>query len=427
MSQKHHTPPAPGRIHHEIASEPTEFISTSSSDAQSVAYLNNLFRRAAREGVSDVHIEDEENDTAIRFRTRGVLEVVDRVSRVTSRDFDNKIRMKCKLSLVDRMTALDGKFRFDVDGRFVDVRVSILPLGTGESIVCRLLDQSANLLRLDDIRMPEDVRSSIRHIITQPQGLFLVTGPTGSGKTTTLYGVLQQLNTPEVKIITIEDPIEFRLKGVSQASVNLKLTFASGLKSILRQDPDIILVGEIRDSETARIAIQAALTGHIVLSTLHTNSATITMSRMLDLDVDPNALAAAIGGFMAQRLVRSLCPHCKMPVPIDDYTRKQMLDCGIPAQSIAQVTAVYEHNPDGCPECNNGWSGRLPVFELILPTPEVRLAIEESNLKSMERAALLQPQYRTLARHAMELVLSGDTSMAEAMAVTGSTLVLTED
>jgi type II secretory ATPase GspE/PulE/Tfp pilus assembly ATPase PilB-like protein len=335
--------------------------------------------------------------------------------------------MKCKLSLVDRLTPLDGKFRFDVDGRFVDVRVSILPLGSGQSIVCRLLDQSASLMKLDDLRMPEDIRSAIRHVISQPQGLFLVTGPTGSGKTTTLYGVLQQLNNHGVKIITIEDPIEFRIKGISQAAVNLKLTFSGALRSMLRQDPDVILVGEIRDSETARIAVQAALTGHIVLSTLHTNSATITMSRLLDLDVDPNALAAAMGGFMAQRLVRVLCGQCKISTPFDDYTKKQMLDTGIDPSRVAEAHEIWIHNPDGCPACNNGWTGRAPVFELILPTPDVRLAVEESNLKSLERAARLQPQYRTLAQHAMEMVLAGETSMIEAMSVTGSTMVLLED
>ena len=416
-----------GRSKHEAGREPTEFISTSGADGESVRYLNDLFRRAAREGVSDVHFEDFEGGCVIRFRVRGVLTEIDRVTVGTSRDFDNKIRMKCKLTLVERLAPLDAKFRFDVDGRFVDVRVSILPLGTGQSIVCRLLDQTASLMKLDDLKMPEDVRAAIRHIIAQPQGLFLVTGPTGSGKTTTLYGVLQQLNTPEVKIITIEDPIEFRLNGIVQAATNnQKLTFATGLKSMLRQDPDIILVGEIRDSETARLATQAALTGHIVLSTLHTNSAPITLTRMLDLDVDPNALAAAMGGFMAQRLVRTVCQHCRTPVELTDYARKQIETSGVPEDLSRDAHTIYEHNPDGCEHCHDGWSGRAPVFELILPTPEVRLAVEEGNLKALERSARLQKQYRTLGQHAMEMVLSGETTLIEAMAVTGSVVVATE-
>lgn len=412
-----------GRVHHEQAKEPTEFISTSASDAKSVAILNDIFRKAAREKVSDVHIEDNEGGCVIRFRNRGEMTVVAEHTIQESREFDSKIRMRCKLPLVERMTPLDGKFRFDVDGRHVDVRVSILPLGTGQSIVCRLLDQSNNLMRLDDLQMPEAIRESIRHVISQQQGLFLVTGPTGSGKTTTLYGILQQLNTTKVKIITIEDPIEFRVPGIVQAQTNQKLTFASALKSMLRQDPDVILVGEIRDSDTARIAIQASLTGHIVLSTLHTNSATVTLNRLLDLDVDPNALAAAMGGFMAQRLVRTLCPHCRVATPISAYARHQMTACGLTTEQIDAVDTLYEPCGDGCEHCFEGWTGRTPVFELIMPTPEARLAAEEGNLKALERAARLQPQYRSLGQHAMELAMQGVTSMTEAIAVTGSSQV----
>lgn len=414
------------RPRQEITREPTEFIATGNSDGPTVKFLNDLFRRAAREGVSDIHFDDEENDCVIRFRFQGVLRVVERVSRVMSREIDGKIRAKSKLGLVERMAPLDSKFRFDVDGRFVDVRVSILPLGQGQSIVCRLLDQSTNLMKLDDVRMPADIKDALRHIIAQPQGMLLVTGPTGSGKTTTLYGVLQQLNTPEVKIITIEDPIEFRLPGISQAQTNQKLTFATGLKSMLRQDPDVILVGEIRDSETARIATQAALTGHIVLSTLHTNSAVITLSRLLDLDVDPNALAAAMGGFMAQRLVRTVCPHCATAMPLNEYAAKQMRSAGISAEAISQTSAIYAVNLQGCEHCHSGWTGRAPIFELILPTPEVRLAVEESNIKALERAARMQPQYRTLGQHAMQLVLEGVTTLEEAMGVTGSGPMISE-
>jgi len=399
--------------------EPTEFISTGSTDAPVVRYMNNLFRRAAREGFSDVHFEDVADGCVIRARQRGDMTVIDHVTQAFSREFDAKIRMKCKLSLVDRMGSLDGKFRFDVDGRFIDVRVSILPLGYGQSIVCRLLDQESNMISLDEIEIPADIRGAIDHIIRQPQGLFLVTGPTGSGKTTTLYSILQQLNQPEVKIITVEDPIEYRIAGICQAQANQKLTFASALKGMLRQDPDIILVGEIRDSETARIATQAALTGHIVLSTLHTNNALVTLSRMLDLDVDPHALSAAMGGFMAQRLVRELCPHCKTPVPINVYDMHQMVATGIddPAE-IHEGGVIYE--PCGCEYCSDGWKGRMPVFELITSTPESRLAVESGDLKSLERAAKQQKQYRSLGHHAMQLVLEGRTSLLEAMAITGS-------
>lgn len=407
----------------QLSNEPLEFISTGGNDRAAVEYLNNLFKRAAREGVSDIHFEDTGSECFVRFRNRGALTLIDIVSNTLSDQFNAKIRMKARMSLVERMSPLDGKLSFEVDKRVVDVRVSVLPLATGESIVCRLLDQSAHLMKLDDLKMPEDIRNAIRHIIAQPMGLFLVTGPTGSGKTTTLYGILQQLHREDVKIITIEDPVEFRIQGIVQAATNLKLTFAKALKSMLRQDPDVILVGEIRDAETAGLATQAALTGHIVLSTLHANSATITLNRMLDLDVDPNALSAALAGFLAQRLVRTVCQHCRIPQPIDGYVRKQLHSCGMAADEVNTVGEIYTHNPEGCPQCHEGWSGRTPVFEIVLATPEVRLAVEQGDLMALRAAAALQPQYRTLTHDAYRLVAQGVTTVGEAMAVTGSAMV----
>lgn len=417
--------PAGGNPHH--SNEPLHFISTGGNDKKAVDYLNELFPRAAREGVSDVHFEDSGDNCFIRFRNRGVLEIVDVVSRQLSADFNAKIRMKSKMSLVERMAPLDGKFAFAVDGRVVDVRVSVLPLGSGESVVCRLLDQSAHLVTLDELKMPEDIRSAIRHVISQPQGLFLVTGPTGSGKTTTLYGILKQINSPAVKTMTIEDPIEFRIQGIVQAATNLKLTFARALRAMLRQDPDVILVGEIRDEETAGLATQAALTGHIVLSTLHANSATVTLNRMLDLEVDPNALSAALGGFLAQRLVRTLCPHCRQEQPLDGYIRSQIIEAGVSEQEIDAIGLIYTNNPSGCSHCHDGWLSRTPVFEIILATPEVRIAVEHGDLKALKAAAALQPQYRTLSHDAYRLVARGITSVGEAMAVTGSAMVVSED
>ena len=417
-------PHASGGAH---GNEPLEFISTGGNDRAVVEYLNALFPRAAREGVSDIHFEDDGDHCFIRFRNRGVLEIVDVVSRQVSADINAKIRTRSRMALVERMSPLDGKFGFQVDGRVVDVRVSVLPLGSGESVVCRLLDQSAHLVSLDEIRMPEDIRDAIRHIISQPQGLFLVTGPTGSGKTTTLYGILKQLNSPSIKTMTIEDPIEFRIQGIVQAATNLKLTFAKALRAMLRQDPDVILVGEIRDAETAWLATQAALTGHIVLSTLHANSATVTLNRMLDLEVDPNALSAALGGFLAQRLVRTLCPHCKHPQPLDGYIRRQIKEAGVSEEESDAIGVIYRENPEGCDQCHEGWSGRTPVFEIILATPEVRIAVERGDLAALKAAALLQPQYRTLSHDAYRLVALGVTSVSEAMAVTGSSMIVSDD
>ena len=245
--------------------------------------------------------------------------------------------------------------------------------------------------------------------------------------TASLYGILKQLNSPSIKTMTIEDPIEFRIQGIVQAATNLKLTFAKALRAMLRQDPDVILVGEIRDAETAGLATQAALTGHIVLSTLHANSATVTLNRMLDLEVDPNALSAALGGFLAQRLVRTLCPHCKHPQPLDGYIRRQIKEAGVSEEESDAIGVIYRENPEGCDHCHEGWSGRTPVFEIILATPDVRIAVERGDLAALKAAALLQPQYRTLSHDAYRLVALGVTSVSEAMAVTGSSMIVSDD
>ena len=401
----------------------TEFISTNAKDAPVADFLNALFRDAARQGASDVHFDDCADECVIRLRLRGELHEYARVPLETSMEIDKKIRSKCSFSLVEKQAPMDGKFTMDVDGSEVEHRVSILPLDRGQSIVCRLLDSNANLTPLSEMEMPDDIRAALLRMVAQPQGLILVTGPTGSGKTTTLYGILLHLVTPQVKIITIEDPVEYRIPGLTQAQVNQQLTFAKGLKAILRQDPDAALVGEIRDKETANIAAQASLTGHIVLSMLHTNSAVITLPRMLDLEVDPNVLAASMGGFMAQRLVRRLCSHCRVPVPITHEVASIITKKGVPHEAVNAITHTYTHNHHGCEHCKAGWSGRTAIFELILPSPEVRLAIEEADTKGFASAARMQPQYRTLEHDAMLKVIDGVTSLGEALAVTGSTLI----
>ncbi len=401
--------------------EPHEFISSSATDAAPVRYLNSLFREAAESGASDIHFEDNKNGCSIRFRLRGELVIKDQVSAAFSKEFDAKMRSKSRLSLIDKTTPLDSKFAYKVDGRDVDVRVSILPLNDGkQSIVCRLLDSKANSTTFEDIEMPDAVRRAINHVISQPQGLFLVTGPTGSGKTTTLYSLIKKLNQPNVKIITAEDPIEYQIDGIAQSQMTGKITFASALKSMLRQDPDVILVGEIRDGETAKIAVQSALTGHLVLSTLHSNSALLTLERLLDLGVNTNALSASIGGFMAQRLVRTLCDLCKVAKSIDELDCAQMLSAGISEAEIDAVDVIYEPSGCGCGSCSKGWKGRAPIFELVINSKSVRLAVEAKDMHALEKAANEQPHYATLAKAAMKMVLAGKTSIAEALAVTGS-------
>lgn len=403
-----------------------EFISTSAKDVEVVTWMNNCFREAARKGASDVHFDDQAKHCLVRMRMRGELHEFARLTPDFVREVDRKIRARCRLSLIETQAPQDGKFSMEVDDRIVEYRTSILPLDKGQSIVCRLLDKNENLSRLDEMEMPEDIRGALLRIITQPQGLLVVTGPTGSGKTTTLYGILLQLIDPAVKIITVEDPVEYRVEGLTQAQVNQKLTFAKALKAILRQDPDVILVGEVRDAETAGIAAQSALTGHMVLTTLHTNSAVMTLSRLLDLEVDPNVLSAAMGGFLAQRLVRALCDQCRIPTPLTPELRKLIAKSGVPAEVIDTHSSIFKHNPDGCERCKGGWAGRKGIFELVLPTKEVRAAIDESSLEQLTRAAQVQPQYRSLAYDAMLNVLRGTTTLGEALEVTGSDVLSTD-
>lgn len=409
-----------GRVQHEIEREPTEFISSSATDIEAVRFLNDLFRDSARMRASDIHFEDWEGSMIVRRRIGGDLHRHSQWPQQMSREVNRLIRMKGSRSVIDSQEPIDTSLRFDVDGRMVDVRVNIVPTDHGRSIVCRLLDQSKNLMTLDQISMPEGVREGIRHIIRQPEGLFLVTGPTGSGKTTTLYGILQELNKPTVKVVTIEDPIEYRVEGLMQCATNPKMGFAAALKAFLRQDPEVILVGEVRDPETARTAAQAALTGHIVLSTLHTNSAAVSLSRMLDLNVEANVLSACMGGFLAQRLVQKVCPHCRIPHAVGDFERKQMRNAELDEAIIATTEVVYSLNRHGCEHCTEGMVGLTPVFELILPTPEARLACEERDLKALIRAAKKQPQYRSLGQHAMELAAAGITPIQQAISLTAS-------
>lgn len=410
------------RPEHALTREPAQFISTSATDATAVQALNDIFTTAAYEGVSDIHFENRAFNGLVRFRYNGDLRDIGEYPQREFREFEKQLRMKCRLSLVERMKALDGTFRFEAqtkakERRVVDVRLSLLPTADGVSIVCRLLDQSANLRRLEELRMSPALEAEIRAGIAKPQGLFLVSGPTGSGKTTTLYSMLQILNRKEAKVLTIEDPVEYRLPGIVQSQVTEHLTFADALRSFLRQDPDVILVGEIRDGDTARIAVQAALTGHIVLSTIHANSATVIFNRLYDLGVDGNALAAAAGGMLAQRLLRVLCDHCKTPHPVDDTLRAGLVRLGLPPEQAAQVSVIYEQDNAGCEHCVRGWKGRLPIYEYITPTRAMRLAIQEGDIARITTLSERQEQYTTLAQAAMAAVASGETSLSEAVAV----------
>lgn len=400
--------------------EPPYFISTSLSDRAAVEVLNDVFTFAVERHISDIHFEATQGGMIVRVRHNGSMHVLRQLDSTVARDLDNKVRVKAKLPTSDRLIPFDGKIRFQSQesGRFVDVRISVLPTIYGASIVCRLLDAERNLIRLDDILMPEDVRRVFRALIEQPQGMFLICGPTGSGKTTTLYGVLQEFDPLESKIITVEDPVEYRIHGFVQCETNVKLNFAQALRSILRQDPDIVLVGEIRDSDTARIAVQAALTGHLVLSTIHANNSLLTVSRLMDLEVDPNALSAALSAVSAQRLVPSLCPHCRIEREPNEY------ECEELQRHLGSVPSViYDANPDGCSHCVKGRKGRAPIFEIFTLGPKERLAIEHGKLGDLAALVRAQPCYRPLAASAFGLVASGAASFADAQSVVGTDVI----
>lgn len=353
----------------------------------------------------------------VRFRHNGDLQAVRRVGLEMASSFNDKIRMKARFSMVERQLPHDGKIRFKSlqSGKIVDLRISVLPTTHGDSIVCRVLDGAKNLQTLDQIEMDADIKEAMREVISKPQGLFLVTGPTGSGKTTTLYGVILTLRSPLNKINTVEDPVEYQLEGICQSEVNLKMGFAEALRSMLRQDPDVILVGEIRDGETASVAVQAALTGHIVLSTLHTNSALITLSRLLDLRVNPNALAAALGGVCAQRLIPILCEHCREPYVPDEFESSQFARHGVDVPSH-----IFRAHAEGCEHCIAGYRSRKAVIEMFTATPAVRLAIEASDIHALRRAVEEQPYYRTLQSAAMREVAGGVTSFEGANRAVGT-------
>lgn len=385
------------------------FISTVSGgrDINVVQMLNKLFLDAANESISDIHFDEREGDAVIKYRRGNDMEAVMEVSTEVFTDIGLKIRSKSKMELVDRRRAMDGRFKlfFEEPGFGVDVRVSIVPNVSGTSIVCRVLDQRNATRELDRIYMPEIVRSTIRRLISKPDGLFLMTGPTGSGKTSTLYSIINELNVPYRQILTIEDPVEYRVEGLRQINVEQNINFPQAMRAALRQDPDIILVGEIRDAETAKIAVEAANTGHLVLSTLHTNDAASTITRMIDLGVDPYTLGSALIGVVAQRLVKALdeCPETRMPT---EEERLWMRSQGV--ANVDDPICVASDVLGG-----SGYSGKVPVIELIEVDKKIQQAMIRNDTKLIASLARRQPQFKTLAQAGMELCREGRTSIAQ--------------
>lgn len=388
-------------------------------DAPIIRLLNALLSEAIKESASDVHIEIFEDRIMIRFRVDGILREVLEPQRILAPLIISRIKIMAKLDIAEKRLPQDGRITLRIAGRAVDVRVSTMPTSHGERIVLRLLDKQNARLDLAQLGMSPHSLHGMQKLLQNPHGIILVTGPTGSGKTTTLYASLTSLNNYSRNILTVEDPIEFDLPGIGQTQVNHKvnMTFAKGLRAILRQDPDIVMVGEIRDVETAQIAIQASLTGHLVLSTLHTNSAVGAITRLVDMGVEPFLLSSSLMGVIAQRLIRLLCSSCKKPVPASAQ-ECQLL--GIPVEqpietSIKQTPILY--HPVGCTQCRQtGYRGRSGIYELIIIDDSLRSLIHsresEQQLKNYSRnlfPSIRQDGYRR--------VLLGDTSLEEILRV----------
>lgn len=387
----------------------------SSDEAPVIRFVNGLLARACRERASDIHLEPFEAELIVRYRIDGVLYEIVRPPQNACPAIISRIKIMAGLNIAEKRLPQDGRFRVRVAGRDVDVRVSSLPTAFGERLVLRLLERSASVIELEEIGLARGLTEQVTDLISQPHGIFLVTGPTGSGKTTTLYSALSYLNDQTKNIITVEDPIEYQLDGVGQIQVNPKidLTFAAGLRSILRQDPDIIMVGEIRDSETAEIAVQSALTGHMVFSTLHTNDAASALTRLLDMKIEPFLVSSAVTGIMAQRLVRKLCPKCRTSyTPSDEMIRH--FDGLIPE---AVQSGFYRSQ--GCAECQQiGYRGRTGIYELLLMTDEIRELLMAGADASRIRKAAIEAGMLSLRQDGLRKAQAGETSLEEILRVT---------
>lgn len=387
----------------------TEDLLDSADEAPIIKLLNAILSEAIRANASDVHIEPFETQLRIRFRVDGVLSTIFTPKAVLAGMLVSRIKVMARLDIAEKRLPQDGRIALKLGGRAVDLRVSTIPSSFGERVVLRLLDRSMERLDLTDLGLPQNLEAGVQKILEKAHGIFLVTGPTGSGKTTTLYASLGRLNDSQRNIMTIEDPVEYNIDGINQTPVNMKagMTFAKGLRAILRQDPDVIMIGEIRDSETANIAVQASLTGHLVLSTLHTNTAVGAITRLRDMGVEPFLLASSLIGVLAQRLVRRLCTHCKTS-HLADATECNWL--GVKEATIFQ--------PEGCEQCQHtGYRGRMGLYELMPVDEEIRKMIHSDTAEAQIEQTLRQSM-PSLSESGYQAVLEGKTSLEEVLRVT---------
>ena len=387
------------------------------ADAPVVKLLQSMFEDAVQVNASDIHIEPDERELRIRFRLDGVLRVQTTADRRIASALVSRLKLMAGLDISEKRLPQDGRLNVRIRDKNVDVRMSTMPVQYGESVVMRLLNQATGILSLEHVGMPPSMLKRFREIVHAPNGMVLVTGPTGSGKTTTLYGALSELNRPESKILTVEDPVEYRLAGINQVQVNprIELSFARVLRSMLRQDPDIILVGEMRDQETAEIGLRAAMTGHLVLSTLHTNDAVSTALRLIDMGVAPYMVAASVRGIVSQRLVRRICDACTQPYELDPPMRV-LVEAEVGAEALK--TLKFQRGA-GCSHCNGtGYRGRIGVFEFLEMDDALIRALHSVDPTAFSDAAKRQPGYRNLRRSAIALAAQGYTTMAQVMRAT---------
>jgi len=391
------------------------------SDVPLVRLVNSVLFQAAEDGASDVHFVPQEDSLVVRFRIDGVLHEMQRIPKRLIPGVTTRLKVLAKMDIAERRKPQDGRISLTASaaGRQLDIRVASLPTVEGETVIMRLLDKSRRPPTLSELGLSEEMRERMSGLIKRPHGSLLVTGPTGSGKSTTLFACLHQINRPEINIITVEDPVEYRLSGINQVQINNRagMTFAAALRSILRSDPDVVMVGEIRDGETAKISIEAALTGHLVLSTLHTNDAPSAITRLTEMGVEPFLTGAAVSGVLAQRLARKLCTHCcEMYSPSVD----ELLAARVSPDVAASVDGMAFYRKRGCPRCNQtGYRGRIGIFQLLEMSEELAsLAASKASREEVERCAI-STGMRTLWDDGLAKVAAGLTSIEELARVTG--------
>ncbi|MCE1248248.1 MAG: Flp pilus assembly complex ATPase component TadA [Firmicutes bacterium] len=398
-----------------LSEEDTQDLLSVSRDAPIVSLVSSVFLKAASNRASDIHLEPFENEAVVRMRVDGVLHEILTISKNKYSSVNARIKVMSKLNLAESRLPQDGRIRLKAGEKLIDVRVSTVPTLFGERIVMRLLDMTNKLLTLDEIGLLKEDYDKVSDLISKPYGLLLSTGPTGSGKSTTLYAILQKVVSPKRNVITVEDPVEYQMNGIGQIQVNPKigLTFASGLRSILRQDPDVVMVGEIRDNETAEIAIHASLTGHLVLSTLHTNDAPTAVSRLMDMGVEGYLVSSSLLGVMAQRLIRKLCKECKEEYKPED---SEFVKLGLDPE---QHRGLKLYNAVGCPKClGTGYYGRNGVYEVMTVDEDLRSLITRSGEMVAIRKLARSKGMKTLLEDGVEKVKRGETSAEEILRAT---------